>query len=408
VPAASGFRNSAFRNKAAFAGAGVVKCVRRADAPVGLLAVQASDAAIADAGLTRTDIDGVVCGTSMPADRAASVLRPGFDLVNCEFLTDQMGLEPTWTLDTSFFSSAVAYAVMAVASGVATCVLVNRSVHNPAGRYHQFDAAGASGRSQWTAPYGFVGWVAGMAMSYMEYQQRYGARREHMATQVLQNHRNVQQIPEAYWYGKELTFDEYMSARMIAAPLCLFDNDIPVDGSGSFIVTTADRARDLPNKPVYITSWAKVRNQKRSTWALPGTLGALDDYYDRGFDLADRLWRNSGWRPDDVQVVQLYDGFAMETWYWLETLGFCPQGEAWRFIQDGRIAPDGEFPLNTGGGSSGWGRFHGVVQVLESYLQLSDRAGGRQLARAETAISTFGDPAHDIAEVLLYAADPAA
>lgn len=407
MPAVSGFRNSAFRNKAAIVGAGVVKSARHADVPVGQLAIQMSDAAIADAGLTRADIDGVACGTSLPADGAARALRPGFDIVNSEFLTSHMGLEPAWTLDTGSFPPALAYAVQAVASGAASCVLVNRTVHNPAGRYHQFDGSAAAGRQQWTAPYGFVGWISGMAMSYMEYQQRYGARREHMATFVLQNRRIAQEIPEAYWHGRELTFDEYMTSRMISEPMCLFDNDIPVDGGGSFIVTTADRARGLPHKPVYVTSWAKIRNQRRTAWAVPGTLGCLDDFYACGFDLADRLWRGSGWRPDDVQVIQLYDGFAMETWYWLEVLGFCPQGEAWRFIQDGHIAPDGPFPINTGGGNQAWGRLHGVPQVLECYRQLSGRAGKRQLARAETAVSTYGDPAHEIGEVLLYAADPA-
>jgi acetyl-CoA acetyltransferase len=396
------------RNKVAIVGAGVTKSVRRSDVPVGSLAVQMSDAAIKDAGLGRSDIDGVACGTSLPADGPGRVLKPGFDFVSSAFLTEHMGLEPVWSLDDGSFPPALAYAVQAVASGAATCVLVNRTVHNPAGRYHNFSGPGAADRQQWTAPYGYVGWISGMAMSYMEYQQRYGARREHMATFVLQNRKNVQRIPEAYWYGRELTFDEYMESRMISAPLCLFDNDIPVDGGGSFIVTTAERAADLPHKPVYITSWAKIRNQRPSVWALPGTLGRLDDYYDRGFDLARRLWSNSGWRPEDVRVVQLYDGFAMETWYWLEVLGFCPQGEAWRFIQDGRIASDGPFPLNSGGGSQGWGRLHGVAQVLESYLQLAGRAGERQIRQAVTAISTYGDPAHDIGEALLYSADPAA
>ena len=91
---------------------------------------------------------------------------------------------------------------MAIASGAADYALVNRSVHNPAGRYHTHTGLEAAGLAQWTAPYGFVGWVSGMAMAYKEYQVRFGARREHMATFVLQNRRIVQDIPEAYWHGK--------------------------------------------------------------------------------------------------------------------------------------------------------------------------------------------------------------
>ena len=395
-----------FRNRVAIAGAGVVRSERHAEVPVGSLAVQMSDAAIADAGLTRADIDGISCGTSLPA-AAARTLRPGFDFVDSDFLVEHMGLKPVWSLDDGSFPPSLVKAVIAVASGAATCVLVNRTVHNPTGRYHNFAGLGAGGWDQWTAPYGYVGWISGMAMAYLEYQQRFGARREHMATQVLQMRENVQRIPEAYWHGRTLTFDEYMSARMISEPLCLFDNDIPVDGGGSFIVTTAERARDLPNTPVYVTSYAKIRKYK--PWpAVPGTLGALQEYYDGGYDLAARLWGNSGWRPEDCDVVQLYDGFAMEVWYWLEVLGFCGEGEAWQFVQDGRIAPDGPFPLNSGGGNQGWGRLHGVPQVLECYLQLAGRAGERQTPGAVRGISTYGDPAHEVGTALLYTNDAAA
>jgi len=138
---------------------------------------------------------------------------------------------------------------------------------------------------------------------------------------------------------------------------------------------------------------------------VPGTLGPLDSFYDRGFDLARRLWDNSGWRADDCDIVQLYDGFLPLVWLWLEVLGFCPQGEAWRFIQDGKIARDGKFPLNSGGGNQGWGRLHGVPHVLECYLQLSRRAGERQIERAETAVSTYATPSAEIGEVLLYSTD---
>jgi acetyl-CoA acetyltransferase len=127
---------------------------------------------------------------------------------------------------------------------------------------------------------------------------------------------------------------------MISEPMCLLDNDIPVDGGGSVIVTTAQRAADLPHRPVHVTSWAKVGRAKP---LLPGTFGPLDDFYTSGYDLGRRLWATSGWRPDDVRVVQLYDGLTPYVWLWLEVLGFCGRGEAWSFIQDGRIAPDGPF-----------------------------------------------------------------
>ncbi len=313
-----------YRNKVAIVGAGVTRVVRRSEVPVASLAVEASDAAIEDAGLSRSDIDGVACGVSLPSyGTRGRALQTGVDYVNGSFLTDHMGLEPVWALDDASFPPALAHAVFAVASGAATCVLVNRTLHNPAGRYTSMMSLEARGWDQWTAPYGFVAPSSGIAMPYMEYQQRYGARQEHMATLVLQQRENVQGIPQAYWHGRELTFDEYMSSRMISEPMCLFDNDIPVDGSGSVIVTTAERARDLPHKPVYVTSWARIRNAGEF---LPGSLGRLDDYYDRGRDLAKRLWSNSGWQPGEIDVVQLYDGFTPLVWFWLEVLGLLRRG----------------------------------------------------------------------------------
>ncbi len=138
---------------------------------------------------------------------------------------------------------------------------------------------------QWTAPYGYVAPTTGMAMPYLEYQQRYGACREHMATLAVQIRKNVQRIPQAYWYGHELTVDDYMNSRMISEPMCLFDNDIPVDGGGSFIITTAERAKDLPNKPVYVTDFGL----QPPSGLAPGTISALDDIYDRARDVEAHL-----------------------------------------------------------------------------------------------------------------------
>ena len=401
------------RNKIAIVGAGYTKAVRRASVPVGSLAIQACDAAIKDAGLTRADIDGVVCGSSLPAYGTARQLAPGIGFVNSSFLTDYMKLSANLSFNDFAFPPAFTYAVQAVAAGVANYVLLNRTLHTPKGRYNSFSEQHAAGDRQWTAPYGYIAPTQGIAMTYMEYQQRYGARREHMATLLMQIRKNVQEIPEAYWCGEELTFDDYMNCRMINEPMCLFDNDIPVDASGSLIITTAERAKDLPNKPVYITAFATSRDVGGYTGAAglpqpstPATNGPLHAFYERGFELSKRLWALSGWKPSDVRIVQLYDGFSPLIFFWLETLGFCSVGEAWQFIQDGRIDAKGAFPLQSGGGNLGWGRVHGYPHILENYLQLSGRAGTRQIDNATTGLSTYGHSA--MGPAILYATDPSA
>lgn len=381
----------------AIVGVGVAQSVRHGSVPIGALALEMSRSAIEDAGLTPGDIDGVAGSTSLPA-AAARVLRPGFEFVPSDFLVEHLGIESVWTFDDPSLP-ALTHAIQAVGAGAATTVLVNRTMHHPPGRYSNVAERSAGGLQQWTAPYGYVAPASGMAMAYTEYQQRYGARREHMATQAVQVRANVQRIPQAYWCGTPLTVEEYLAARVISDPICLYDADIPVDGGGSFVVTTAERARDLPHRPVHVAGWARNRGTPPY---LPGCLGTLDAHRRHGADLAARLWASGGWGPDACDVVELYDGFGVYVWYWLEALGFCGEGEAWGFVQDGRIAPDGARPLNTGGGNQGWGRLHGVPQILECYLQLSGRAGERQLPRAETAVATYGTPGDFSGEAWLF------
>jgi acetyl-CoA acetyltransferase len=401
------------RNKVAIVGVGYTNAVRHAEVPVGSLAVQASDAAITDAGLSRSDIDGVACGTSLPAYGTSRQLSPGTGFVDSGFLIDYMKLNANWSFNDLAFPPAFTYAVQAVASGAANYVLVNRTLHNPVGRYNSFQEHLATGDRQWTAPYGYIAPTQGIAMTYMEYQQRYGARREDMATLVVQIRKNVQKIPEAYWCGTPMTVEDYMNCRMINEPMCLYDNDIPVDAAGSIIITTAERAKDLPNKPVFITGWATSRDVGGYVGATglpqpltPATNGPLDFFYERGHELATRLWNLSGWSAADVRVFQPYDGFTPLVLFWLEVLGFCPIGEAWQFIQNGRIESQGAFPLLSGGGNQGWGRVHGYPHILECYLQLSGRAGERQIAGAATGLSTYGHSA--MGPAILYSNDDSA
>lgn len=158
----------------------------------------------------------------------------------------------------------------------------------------------------------------------------------------------------------------------------------------------------MPNHPVYITDWGLVQNTYRP---VPGTLGSLDALYEPAGTMAERLWNRSGWKAADVRVPQLYDGFLPLVLWWLECLGFCGVGEAWRFIQDGRIDPKGDFPLLSGGGNVGWGRIHGVPHILENYLQLSGRAGDRQIDNATTGISTYSVPGHPNSTAILYSSN---
>jgi acetyl-CoA acetyltransferase len=181
--------------------------------------------------------------------------------------------------------------------------------------------------------------------------------------------------------------DDYMNARMIADPLCLFDCDIPIEGCAALVLTTAERARDLSQPPAYIAGYGQHTAARPVLFTY-----TVDDYMVSGGSTARKLWSSSGLGPSDVNAAQLYDGFSPSTYYWLEAAGFCPQGEAFRFVQDGRIALEGELPVNTFGGSLSEGRLHGMGHLAEAVYQVSGRAGPRQIPGCTMSVAIDGSP----------------
>ena len=195
-----------------------------------------------------------------------------------------------------------------------------------------------------------------------------------MAAVVTEARRNGALLPWSYWHGRPLDVDDYLAERTLVDPVCRLDCDIPVDGAAAFILTSAERALDLPHRPVYVAGSAGSPPAPRR---LP-LHWPLDDIMAGGADTARRLWERTGLSIADVDLPQVYDGFSPFVWFWLEVLGVCPVGEAHRFVDEGGIATEGTVPALSSGGALGNGRMHGVPQMLECYLQLSRRAGDRQ------------------------------
>jgi acetyl-CoA acetyltransferase len=258
----------------------------------------------------------------------------------------------------------------------------------------------APGAMQWTAPQGYFGPLTMIALPYNEYLQRYNASRDAMAAVLVEARANGSRIPWSYWHDRPITAQDYLDARVIADPIGVLDCDIPVDGVAAFVLTRADRARDLPNRPVYVAGYA-MGSPRRPR--LP-VHWPLDDIMEAGFDIARRLEEASGLSLRDVDVPQLYDGFSPFVYFWLEALGICPVGEAHRFVQDGGISTDGGVPVLSGGGALGNGRMHGVPQMLECYLQLAQRAGERQLSSASIGLACHSSP--HFGGAVLYSAEP--
>jgi acetyl-CoA acetyltransferase len=365
---------------------------RHADKPLGGIALDAAQAAIADAGLTVDQIDGFTTGAIMPS-AGAHAIEDGVSIVSANWMAEHLGVNPRWASGFQGYGQipgSVELAVNAVASGAADYVLMHRALHNPVGKYHGNPMREARGSMQWMAPQGYFGPLAMIALPYNEYLQRHGATRDEMAAVVVEARKNGARIPWSFWHDKPLTAEDYLAARVIADPICMYDCDIPVDGVAAFVFTSAERARDLPHHPVLVSGFGMgPPTTRRIPQHWP-----LDDIMDTAFETARRLWEHSGLQPGDVDLPQVYDGFSPFVWFWLEALGFCPVGEAHAFVTSGGIdsdAPDG-LPALSGGGALGNGRMHGVPQMLEVYLQLAGRAGDRQRVRAEVGVACHSSP----------------
>ncbi len=356
--------------------------VRLTRSPMGLT-LDAVREAVADAGLTFDQIDGVA---TYPG-RMSSFM--GFSPIGSDELIEALGLKTRWHLGGGEMTAqlgAITAAAMAVKSGQARHVLCFRTVYEAAAlsrpdEYAPLNRKTVDGAGQWVVPfyaYSAACWTAQFAMRHMK---RYGLTREQLAQVAINDHANASVNPRAI-VKKSLTMDEYMSARMITTPFCLYDCDRFTDASTVLIVSADDALGDVKTTPIRIA--ASAGSVERYSWDQAEWAAA--------YPTGKALWEQTDYTPADVDTVQFYDGFAFQPITWLEGLGFCEVGEGGRFIEGGtRIARDGELPMNTGGGQLGWGRLHGFGYAYESVVQLRGEGGDRQIpGDPKVAVATSG------------------
>jgi len=377
-----------FESKVAITGIGLSQVGRRLGRdPMGL-AVEACRAAVADAGLTMDDIDGLSTypgGGAKDGGHSEGGIYP---------VADVLGIAPTWfcgTMETPGQSGAVVNAMLAVASGLCRHVLCYRTVWETTSiawgnRQNTGVGGGAriSGEMEWRLPYGALSagnWIALMASHYFH---RYGATREQLGWIPVTERAGAAHNPVAI-YQEPMTIDDYLDARMITTPFGLFDCDVPCDGSTALVVSAVDAAADGPHRPVLVEA-VGTQMRERMSWDQ-GTL--LHEPMVDG--PAAHLWSRTDLKPADVDVALLYDGFSFNALSWLEGLGFCGKGEGAAFVEGGtRIARDGEIPLNPHGGQLSAGRLHGYGFLHEAVTQLRGHGGGRQVEGAEVAVVSTG------------------
>ncbi len=341
------------------------------------LTLDACVAAIEDAGLTRDDIDGLSTypGAMGPGGFSGGGITDVHDALRLPLRWFNGGPEHPGQL------GSVIEACMAVACGLANHVLCFRSVweatHQGSGKRQGIGTGGGGGRMtgmmEYTIPfrsYSAANWIAMFAQRHFH---EFGTTREQLAQIPLTARANAALNPKAI-YRDPMSMDDYLNARMISTPLCLYDCDVPVDGATAFVISRPDRARDLRRRPIAIES-VGCALKGRPSW----------DQFDDLTTMATRdagaaLWEGTDLRPDDVDVLEVYDGFSFIALSWIEALGFCGRGEGGAFIEGGdRIARDGPLPLNTHGGQLSGGRLHGYGFLHEACVQLWGEGGERQV-----------------------------
>jgi len=347
------------KDKTAIAGIGLTEFSKKSGVSELSLAAQATLRACDDAGISPSEIDGFVSYTLDSTDEIELARTVGAGDLKLFTKVNYGGGAAVGT---------ILHAVMAVATGVANNVICYRAMN---GRSGQRMGQGVSGQIissdlvhwSWYMPYGMLtpgSWVAIVANKYM---QRYGVTCEDLGRVAISQRNYAQNNPRAAGNGKPLTMEEYLASKVIADPLRLYDFCQETDGGCAILITSAERARDLKQKPAIIrgVAQASTQGQEQMTSYYRDELDSLPE-----MELAARLvYEQSGLGPDDINAACLYDAFTAEVIMQLESFGFCGRGEGKELVRDGALDIDGRLPNNTHGGLLSESYIHGMNNIAE-------------------------------------------
>jgi acetyl-CoA acetyltransferase len=363
--------------QAAIVGIGESRVGKVPDRSALQLQTDAAQAALTDAGLRMSDIDGLL----------TTPVRVEHWNMPCGVVAHHLGIAPSFlaTLDLAGASGAamIHNAALAIAAGQCTTVLCvagqNLLSHGTRAKAVKSMAEGGSAHPQFEVPYGPL--VPSLyALVAQRHMHEYGTTAEQMAQVAVTMRHHASLNPNAH-KRDPISIDDVLKSKMITSPLHILDCAIVSDGAAAAIVTTAERARDLKKRPVQLLGQGYgLRHSHIGNTELT-TTGAVDAGRD--------AFRTSGLKPSDMDFAQIYDCFTITVIVELEDLGFCKKGEGGHFIENGRIGIGGELPVTTHGGllSGGHpGLGGGFFHVIEAVRQLRGEAGARQVKDAQVAL----------------------
>ncbi len=384
------------KDRCAIVGVGNTAYTRGTERTTVELHLEAAMKALADAGLSPADVDGV-----MP-NEMSGVISEDFIL---NLGIPDLRFSATIRTGGASFVTALQAACTAIATGVARCVLI---VGGRRGYSAQRVSKISEGSmvpmpimatcDEFERPYGNTVAVQHFAHAARRHMHEYGTTSEHFGMIAVACRKHANLNPQAVMHGKSMTLEEHQASRMIADPLRLFDCSLESDGAGAIVVTSAERARDLRKRPIRIAGIAEGHaepptsiTQKQDMTQIEGLRKAAKT----AFEMA-------GVTPADIDCAQLYDGFTWITLASLEAVGFCKLGEGGGFVEGGRIELGGSLPVNTAGGLVSEAHCSGVNHVLEAVRQLRGEVEPeRQVPDCALSLVTSEGDFHEGAVVIL-------
>ena len=338
------------------------------------LQTQAILAGLDDAGLALRDVDGLCTN--------------GLSRFSTTQLAEYLGIAPVWT-DSTFAGGAsyeifIGRAAEAIRAGLCETALIAYGSNQRSARSRRLDGSAEphTPEARFEAPYGPLNPISLYAMAAQRHMHDFGTTSEQLADVAVAARGWALLNPKAFHHDSgPLTVEAVLASPMVSSPLHALDCCLITDAGGAVVMTTAERARDLPKKPVFVIGHGETTTNVG--------MSQIPDLTATGAGVAgERAYAMAGLGPADVDVAQVYDSFTITVLLELEALGFCARGEAGEFVTKGRIGPGGDFPMNTSGGGLSYthpGVF-GLFLVIEAVRQLRGECGDRQVAGAEVAL----------------------
>lgn len=379
------------KDRYAIIGVGESKRSRKSGTTPLHLALDAARAAIKDAGIKATDIDGFMNYNEN-------------DSCTSHQLATYLGVRPKYVKDIQGGGSStemlIGDAISLIESGMLNTVLIFRSMNGSSGTrvgrgYDPDMLQGALPGGSFVIPYGSASPSQWFGMFATRHMHETGITKEHLGHVCLSFYDHAQRNPEAFLHGKPLTMEDYLATPDISSPFNIHDSCLELDEGNAIIVTSAERAKDCASKPVYIMGMS-VRECHPHTHYWNDVDHVAADY------VAEELYENAGVTPKDIDVAAIYDCFSWVVMRQLEAYGFAKRGEVGDFVAEGNLRIGGKLPTNTAGGMLSQGYTHGMNNTIEVVRQLRHdyKDTDRQVEDCEIGICT-GWAGPDIAGAMI-------